>query len=65
MPLKKTVGPCPTAKAVLYYLVFLARGRHGFDMHGRRVKAHVRGGDVTRLLKAYQRLFGNEYALAA
>jgi hypothetical protein len=41
------------------------RGRHGFDMHGRRVKAHVRGGNVTRLLKACQRLFGNEYALAA
>ena len=40
-------------------------GRHGFDMHGRRVKAHVRGGAVTRLLKADQRLFGNEFALAA
>ena len=48
-----------------YIKVFSSRGRHGFDMHGRRVKAHVRGGAVTRLLKADQRLFGNEFALAA
>ena len=40
-------------------------GRHGFDITGRRVKAHVRGGTVSRLLKAGQRLFGNEFALAA
>ena len=45
--------------------MFSLWGRHGFDIYGRRVKAHVRGGDVTRLLKAFQRLFGNEFALAA
>jgi hypothetical protein len=37
----------------------------GFDRRACRVKEHVRGGTVTRLLNAGQRLIGNDYALAA